>query len=161
MVPLAAMVGGLLFLMMPSPAFASPDITISLTNAPSYCVNRDGGSNARGATVFLYACSGGNDHWYEADAYYGINQAAPPACSVDQCVVFEDYWDTNQCFGLGPNDTGTLGSCTNLLQFWIYEPGHILRNVFLSQDLVTGNDANRSQLTSDPNPIDWHQWTGP
>jgi hypothetical protein len=158
---LTVIVGGLFSLTIPKapPVAASPDITIHLTNAPSYCVNRKGGNNSHGATVFLWACSGGQNHWYEANAYYGV--VAPPACAANQCIVFEDYWNRNSCFGLGPNDTGTLGSCTNILQFWIYESGNILRNAYWGQDLVTGNDADGSKLVGNPTPIDWHQWSGP
>ena len=129
MVPLAVIVGGLFLLMRPAPASASPNITISLTNAPSYCVNREGGSNARGATVFLYACSGGNNHWYEADAYYGTSAASVRAPTYSSS---------------GFTNAGTY--CET--PFW-------------GQDLVTANDANRNELAGDPDPIDWHQWTGP
>lgn len=158
LVPLGLVVGGLIFLMSAAPAFALPDVTLSLTNAPSYCVNRQGGNNSHGANVILYACSGGNNHWYEAPAYY-INQA-PPDCAANNCIVFEDYWNTDSCFGISAGETGTLGSCTNLLQFWIAQPGNILRNAYWHQDLITNNAANGATLSINPTPVLWHQWSG-
>jgi hypothetical protein len=47
MLPLAIIVGGLISLTQPALASAFPVINIHLTNAPSYCVNRQGGGNSQ------------------------------------------------------------------------------------------------------------------
>lgn len=155
MLPLGAIVGGLMFLMSAGPAFAFPNITISLTNAPGYCLNRQGGGNSTGTTVFLYACSGGNNHWYEVP----FNDPSS-LCADTACITFEDYWNTNECFGLGNNNTGTLGPCDSEQQWWIAENGNLLRNVDHAEFLFTPNDSNGSTLSGYPTPVDWHQWTG-
>jgi hypothetical protein len=157
MVPLAIIVSGLLLVLSPAAAWALPDITIALKNAPSYCVNRKGGGNSAGTSVILYQCSGGNNHWYEDVG----TQIYDPNCSSGQCIAFEDYWNTSECFGLSANDTGTLDSCDNEKQLWIANSDNTYRNVFWGQLLITNNDANGSVLSSYPSPILWHQWVGP
>ncbi|HEY4830912.1 MAG TPA: hypothetical protein VIH85_29365 [Solirubrobacteraceae bacterium] len=157
MLPLAIIVGGLISLTQAAPASAFPVINIHLMNAPSYCVNRQGGGNSQGTNVFLYACSAGNVDWYEAQ-YVDINGNI--YCDGN-CWIFEDYWNTSECFALGNNDEGTLEPCGAEQTEWGIDAGNVLRNLSWGQDLFTVNDANRSPLSGNPQPIDWHQWTGP
>jgi hypothetical protein len=140
-----------------APAAADPLITISLTNAPSYCVNRQGGSNSSGATVFVFACSGGNDTWYEQD----VSPDTDYNCNFNTCLQFMDPGNLSVCLALGNNESGTLVGCGSQEAHWQYENPHILRNSFWGADLITNNDADRAPLGGDPQPVDWHQWTGP
>lgn len=153
---LALTAGTLILLGSAAPAFAYPDVTIYLTNAPSYCLNREGGGNSSGTTVFLYACSGGNNHWYEVPA---VNNDWL-ACMADGCVSFEDYWNTSECLGVNNNYYATLGSCNAEAQVWIDGPTTELHNAAWGYMLVTPNDTNRSPVLLNQTAIDWHQWSG-
>jgi hypothetical protein len=137
-------------------ARADPLITIKLTNAPSYCLNRDGGTNSLYGTVFLFTCSSGNDTWYEGSAEpYG-----DPNCDAANCVIFMDPNNESLCFALGDNETGTLRDCSIQMSHWLVN-GTVLRNSYWAADLFTNNDVDRATLSGDPQPIDWHQWSGP
>jgi hypothetical protein len=156
MMCLAVIVGSLVLLESPPAASAYPDITIYLTNAPSYCVNRQGGGNSTGTTVFLWACSGGNNHWYETPAQTN----AFLACAAEQCISFRDYWNFDECFGINDNNRGTLGSCNAEQQMWISGPTTELHNAAWGWMLVTPSDTNGSVLATSTSTAYWHQWSG-
>ena len=155
LVSLAFMLGAQSILKV-APAAADPLITIRLTNASSYCLNRDGGTNSEYGTVFLFACSAGNDTWYESSA----QPYDDPNCDYLACVVFRDPGNQSECFALGDSETGVLRNCSDQMAHWFVE-GTILRNSFWAADLITNNDVDRATLGGDPQPVLWHQWTGP
>jgi hypothetical protein len=161
LLPLAIAVGTLLSLIAPSAASATP-ITVSLQNARSYCVNRQGGGNSSGTTVFLYACSGGNNNWNEINS--PINNQNP-ACTFAQCFEIQDPNSGSLCFGINTSGNGTGGSlmsCYNTNATW-EASGTLLDNIFWSQDgwLATPSDSNRSTLyVTCENCGAWHQWHG-
>jgi hypothetical protein len=152
----SGVVVGSLMLLAPAVASAWPDVTIYLTNAPSYCVARAGGNNSSGATVYLNACSAGQNHWYEITAT--PNNFLQ--CASEQCITFHDYWNQNVCFGINNNNVGVDGSCNAEQQMWINSNSTELHNAFWGGMLVTGSDSSGSALHTSGQPIDWHQWSG-
>lgn len=158
-VPLAVVVGALLVLVVPAAASATP-ITISLLNSRSYCINRQGGGNTAGTTVFLYSCSGGNNNWNEISSPIN-NQSA--YCQLTYCFEIQDPYAGNLCFGLNTSGAGgSLMSCYNSNATWDAD-GTLLKDDFWGQEgwLATPSDSDRSELYSDCGGCGaWHQWYG-
>jgi hypothetical protein len=155
-------VGVFLLLTVPAAASATP-VTLSLLNSRSYCVNRSGGHNTSGTTVFLYKCSGGNDNWIEIND--PIDQQSP-ACGLTDCFEFEDPNAGKLCFGLSTStQEGILTSCYNSWAVWNEggTNGTLLHDTWWSGSgwLATPSNSNRSVLYETCEDCGtWHQWYG-
>jgi hypothetical protein len=122
LLPLAVIVGALIPLLAPAAASATP-VTLSLLNARSYCLNRQGGGNSAGTTVFLYACSGGNNGWTEIN---NPLDAQDPRCGLSVCMEFQDPNTGAECFGMNTSGSGgVLQSCYVATAIWTYSNAQI------------------------------------
>lgn len=81
------------------PASAQPDITLCLTNAPTFCADVKNANNTSGASILLYRPQDGakDYHWLAVpinctDAYC--------LCPTVDCVAFEDAQNPNLCLGV-------------------------------------------------------------
>jgi hypothetical protein len=89
----------------------TPKVTISLTNAPSYCAAVKNDNNTSGATIWLYKCAQANSyHWYEID---GVE------CGIggqNICSVFIDVPTAGAhslCLGMNSARNVVLQGCGN------------------------------------------------
>ena len=80
-------------------ASAQPDITLCLTNAPTFCADVKNANNTSGASILLYRPQDGakDYHWLAVpinctDAYC--------LCPTVDCVAFEDAQNPNLCLGV-------------------------------------------------------------
>jgi hypothetical protein len=140
-----------------SPASASPEVTICLKYASSYCADVKNSYDVSGQTIWLYQPSAGakDYHWYEVP--YG-------SCGISYCYMFKDVQNTSLCLGASSNAYAVLTSCGIERAAWIKNGTH-LRNFFWAEDLsVEGPLYNGDPLFVSPTvpggTNTWQQWTG-
>jgi hypothetical protein len=153
------------------PAFAAPEITICLTNAPQFCADVQNGSNTSGTPIWLYRPQdGASDYqWLEVPVSCGIIQCVE-ACAVANCIAFEDAQSPGLCLAESPSQGTELISCQiseggTQRALWIQNGTH-LRNVYSGYDLtVTGPLYDKRYLYEAPTVgsggNEWQQWSGP
>jgi hypothetical protein len=85
------------------PASALPEISICLTNAPTYCADVKDANNTPGASIWLWRTSdGANDYkWLEWQVPCTDSICI---CEASSCLEFQDAQDPGQC--LGTNQAG-------------------------------------------------------
>jgi hypothetical protein len=154
---------------MANPSANSPEITICLKNATSYCADIEGAHNASGATVYLYNKSFSRDyHWYEVPVPC-TSFLCQPGCGNASCFAFEDAQDTSLCLAAGVPETGSaeLISCDIGLggtprATWIQD-GNEIRNLFYAPGLLATGEPQSGQRLYVQNLSQglWQAWTGP
>jgi hypothetical protein len=99
-------ISSLALVVQAGPASAAPNITIRLTNAPSYCADVKNSVNKAGTTIWLYKCSQGkSEHWLEIGGR---------ACGVQQpnlCTEFIDARNTSLCLAMSSSHKVVLQGC--------------------------------------------------
>jgi hypothetical protein len=154
------------------PASAAPEITICLTNAPQFCADVQNGDNASGTPIWLYRPQDGatDYHWLEVPVPCGLSGCIP-ACTVANCISFEDAQDPGLCLAASQSQGAELISCEipiggTARALWIQNGTH-LRNVFWNaEDLTVSGPLYDKRylyeaLTTGSGGNEWQQWTGP
>lgn len=93
-------------------------VTISLTNASSFCVDVKDSVDHRGQTIWLYSCSGArDDKWIQVPAT--CNYVPSP------CFAFEDAQNTSLCMNMPVADGYiTLQPCSAQTSAWFISGGN-------------------------------------
>jgi hypothetical protein len=149
-------------------AFAAPLITICLTESSSYCVDVKSNDNTSGEEVWIWS-HGGDDHWYEIPLGCPSQYECIPACSVSDCLIFQDAENTSLCLAASQTEGADLISCQlaeggTARAAWVQVGTHLV-NVFWgpNQLMVEGPLYNGDPLLVQPYGAQggWYQWTGP
>jgi hypothetical protein len=157
-----------------APAFATPVVTICLTNAPSFCADVEDSDNVANQPIWLYQPSAGaKDYkWYEVPVPCSASYCL---CDGVGCVEFEDVQNPNLCLGISNNLAAiTLIGCelteggTGRAAWTTAVGSHYLVNYFLGNPrgylAVNGSLFNGRYLYpseySAPGGAVWEQWSG-
>lgn len=85
----------------------TPNVTLYLTNASSYCADVKNSNNTAGAAIWLYKCSAGkSEHWYEVDGLQ-CGSGSPEFI----CAELIDVRATGLCMSMNGSRKVVLQNC--------------------------------------------------
>jgi hypothetical protein len=159
---LALGVGTLFVLVAPAGASAADQRKLTLTNASSWCAQRD--ADGQGSSIQMNKCTDSETTWN----YTSWPDPAPLyflACEFGGCFQLGDPNNTGQCLSITVNiNEAQLGTCNSPNTVWLLggSAGTTMYNAdavyYAAYHLTALTASAGSPLVMDNTSADWHQW---